>query len=209
MKDYSKQEIHAAIRLAAIDLWDQKIVDYHGSLSIEAFFHEVGWSWIRGYKNNEGFAWCGVFAGVCCMRIGNHLELNQCVPIVIDPDIPRVVMPSTYRLASSAKWKQASAHMPEIWGASVDGPLKNWLIPGAIVTIAARKYGDRRDWMGGHIVIVDELTSDEEFTTIEGNGHGRFPDESRGEGVIRRTRKLADVRRVYHLRRDHLEFLGV
>jgi hypothetical protein len=208
MKDYSKQEIHTAIRLAALALWSEHVIDVHGSEKIESFFHEVGWSWIKGYKNNESFAWCGVFAGVCCMRVGNHLEPNQCVPVVVDPDIARVVMPSTYRLASSAKWKQATVHPADQWGSSVDGPLKNWLIPGAIVTISARKYGDRRDYMGGHIVIVDELTAEDEFSTIEGNGHGLFPDGKRGEGVIRRTRKLSDVRRVYHLRRDHLEFLG-
>lgn len=61
------------------------------------------------------------------------------------------------------------------------------LQPGDIAVVGTRKrYGD-------HITIVervDELL----VTTIEGNGHGRLPDGSSGEGVVRRTRGRREIR---------------
>lgn len=174
-------------------------------------FHECGWTWIKEYKNNEKYAWCGIFAGVCAKRVGDWLEVHRsnsaaCVPVTTQFEIVNGIFPSTQRLASWQRW-DAIGPRPKVWSNQLDGRLEDFLIPGAIVTVASRKYGDRRDVVGGHIVIVDQLNQDGTFDTIEGNAHGEFPDGSRGEGIIRRTRPLKDVKRVYLLTDDHLDYL--
>lgn len=208
MSTYTTRQIHLAIRQAAEELWKAYIEDFDDSLEILRMFHAIGWNWIHAYKNSEKFAWCGVFAGVCCLNARYFLEEGLCANTTVDFDIARVVMPSTVRLDSLRKWQQATAHGPIRFLPEDVGP--DALIPGAIVTIAARNYGDYRDTIGGHIVIVDSYEGGDTFTTIEGNAHGTFPDEGlKGEGVVKRTRNTSDIRRVYHLRPEHLETFDV
>lgn len=203
---YTSSQIHKAIREAALHLWDETIVDQDNSWQILRMFEEIGWSWIREYKNSEKFAWCGVFAGVCANRIGNHLEPGVCVPVRTMFEIVQGIFPSTQRLSSWQRW-DAVGPRPKVWSTQLDGRLSDFLIPGAVVTVSSRKYGDRRDVVGGHIVIVDAYHGGEEFETIEGNAFGAIPGGTKVEGVIRRTRKIADVKRVYLLTDEHLDYL--
>lgn len=65
------------------------------------------------------------------------------------------------------------------------------LQPGDIVTV-----GDGAK--GSHIVIFLNWDKNKTiFTCIEGNGHGRFPDGSWGEGVVMGIRERSDIRAGY------------
>lgn len=208
---YTTKQIHAAIREAALDFWSEVIVDRDGSPEIERMFRSIRWDFhiVNGYRDKAKWAWCGVFAANCMLKIGEHLEENQCVPVLVDLDILHIVMPSTKRLASKKKWEAATDIEPQIFRDYDRLGVRRGLIPGAICTIATRKYGNYRDDVGGHVVIVDEYDGGDTFTTIEGNANGRFGNGSHGEGVIRRVRNVADVRRVYLLQPEHLEYMGM
>lgn len=208
---YTSKQIHAAIRKAAIDYWYDTIIDEDGSPEITQMFLNIGWGWrvADGYRNSEKWAWCGIGAANCMLRIGEYIEDDQCIPVVVDLDILNTVMPSTRRLASSKKWNIATEREPLIYHPSSYGGVRQGLIPGAIATIATRKYGNYRDDVGGHVVIVDKYEEGADtFTTIEFNAHGELGNGERGEGVIRTTRKVSDVRRVYLLHHQNLEHMG-
>lgn len=214
-------EIHAAIRLAALAYWNQEIQDRTGSIVIRNFYRRAGWHWIESYKNGRDH-WCGIFAGICTLSIGDHIKPDQCVPVVIDPDIAHYVTPSTSRLNNPRKWAQATDTPPrkfEFNGerGSVSGNVSRRmldydfsidpgfcelaLIPGAIATVTSRGL----DTYGGHIVIVDSYDGGQTFKTIEGNAFGYLPNGTWSEGVIRRDRDINELRRVYHLSPEHVE----
>jgi hypothetical protein len=213
----STNEIHAAIRAAALAYWAKNIEDQTGSLVIRDFYHRAGWRWLAAYKNGRDH-WCGMFAGNCTLNIGHHIEPDQCVGVVIDPDIAHFVTPSTSRLNNPRKWAQATPTPPikfeippphyrdphkasEALKASMGPELVEALIPGAIATVTSRGL----DTYGGHILIVDSYDGGLEFTTIEGNAWGQLGNGEHGEGVIRRKRYISDLRRVYHLKPQHVE----
>ena len=101
---YTTRQIHLAIRQAAEEIWLANIKDFDASPEILRMFQAIGWSWINAYQNSEKFAWCGVFAGVCCLNARYFIEEGLCANTTVDPDIARIVMPSTVRLDSLRKW---------------------------------------------------------------------------------------------------------
>jgi|TARA_R100000479_G_scaffold108412_1_gene54441 hypothetical protein len=139
--------------------------------------HGIGWSWEADYVKNGQFAWCGAFAAWCHTRVKF--------------DIRKKIFPSCYRLY--ANWGQTSRKID---------PMK--VQPGDIVVV----YTSKRSMQGDHITLcVDNslLGSEGEITTIEGNAHGTFPDDSYGEGVIKRKRKLIEFAHVYRLLADDFD----
>lgn len=216
------RDIREAWILAALNQWDRNVRDEHQSPTIKHYFRSVGWGfWVDdqdGYRNNAKHAWCGIFQGYCGLRIGEFLAPNQCVPIYLSPEIAKYVLPSTARAASIRRWRQAGVDLPltyrphaaDQWSEVNDGGFKtsaDVLQRGTIATIAARDYGDERNEYGGHWILIAEHSGDY-VRTIEGNASGKLPDGTTGEGVIRRERKVSDIRRVYHLDFRHFEFLG-
>lgn len=215
---YEISKLLNAWRLAALDEWACVVRDTPDDFDrISGYFRSIGWGFhiAAGYRNTEKYAWCGVFAGAMGLRIGDHLEPDKCVPVALDYDVARVVMPSTFRLQSRAKWEQASGKMPVKLGNSGLAPLAiEDLRPGMVCTIAARDYGDRRNDYGGHVVIVDNVRPAEGLVdTVEGNAHGELGDGAWGEGVVRRrgehARPFDNFRRAYLLDpATHFETLG-
>lgn len=188
---------HAHLR-AALALHAEHIVDESGSLRLELMFRRVGWGGFvaRGYKNTSKFAWCGIFVAVSGLDVGDHLVEGQCVAAHLDPGIAKFVLPSTQRLQSSAKWAAAGAKKAALHDLRWENP-DVYLRPGVVATIATREYGDVRDRVGGHYVIVEHVR-DGRVDTVEGNAFGELGDGSWGEGVVRRrgdkARHIEDFR---------------
>jgi len=138
--------------------------------------HGIGWSWEADYIKNGQFAWCGAFAAWCHTRVKAIIR--------------KKIFPSCYRMYKA--WGQTSRKI---------SPEK--VQPGDIVVV----YAAKRSMQGDHITLcVDRSTLNEGYiTTIEGNAHGEFPDGSRGEGVIKRQRKLIEFAHVYRLTADDFD----
>jgi hypothetical protein len=139
--------------------------------------HGIGWSWEPDYIKNGQFAWCGAFAAWCHTRVKSNIR--------------KKVFPSCYRLYQA--WGQTSRKI---------SPEK--VLPGDIVVV----YAAKRSIQGDHITLCyDSSTLGDEgyITTIEGNAHGEFPDGSKGEGVIKRKRKLIEFAHVYRLTADDFD----
>ena len=93
--------------------------------------------------------------------------------------------------------------MYKAWGQTSRKISPEKVQPGDIVVV----YAAKRTMQGDHITLcVDSSTLNEGYiTTIEGNAHGEFPDGSRGEGVIKRQRKLIEFAHVYRLTADDFD----
>lgn len=200
---YSLDALRTAWRDAALALWRQNIRDtqpgYPGDRErIADLYRRIGWGWAveDGYAEGAGHEWCGVGQAAAGLELGDHLQPDRCVPVSLHPDIARLVLPSTnrlysHRLPGTDRWKQAGvppAH--EIDVEAVDA--------GDICTI----YPDRKRW-GSHIVMATGHPRNGHIPTVECNAHGRFPTGDRGEGAVRRKRKLEQVAVAYRLFDPH------
>lgn len=209
---YTPEQYRLAWLESALELWREHITDEHQSPRIKQMFRACGWSfWVDdsdGYKNNARHAWCGIFQAFAGLRVGRHLEADHCVPVHLNPDIARVCLPSTQRVASAAKWQGIGVPAPESY-AMLGMPAveaEGVLLPGVVCTISARDYGDRRNHLGGHYVMVvnyDPATAQVE--TVEGNAFGTLANGDHGEGVVRNRRHLDVFRRAYHFDLRHFE----
>jgi len=135
------------------------------------------WSWVDPYERNGQFAWCGAFAAFCYTKAR--------------PQIRKKIFPSCYRLHSN--WAKTSRYIHP-----------DNVRPGDIVVV----YTSKRAAQGDHITLctdISEFASDGIITTIEGNAHGTLGDDTRGEGVITRTRSLSEIAHVYRLLGDDFD----
>lgn len=114
---------------------------------------------------------------------------------LIQPDIGYYCLPSTARMNSLSKWREAGAVKPSAVAAAD-------IQPGDIVTVETgrgKHYGD-------HFAIV--LARDGGvLETVEGNANGILGNGKRGRGVVKNTRDISKVRMVYRL--DDRHFVGV
>ena len=154
---------------AAQEEWSRHVEEPPGKGSdrIDAYIRaasSMAWAWLKRYIRNGQSQWCGAFAAHCFGVAGLS-------------EVARVKhLPSTYRLD---RW---CGQNPERRIAHTA------LQPGDIGVVGNRKgYGD-------HITVVVEVIDPSHVVTIEGNGHGQFPDGTSGEGVIRRRRHLSEFR---------------
>lgn len=166
------------------------------------------------YRETAATKWCAVFAMFCHARLGNHLEPDRCVAAYLDLDVAYEMI-STYRLASHEfedpnKWDAAGVPVPAIIDATADPAraLDALAEPGTLATIASRDYGNYRDRVGGHVVLSSKVEGDA-VHTVEGNAHGTLGDGAHGEGVVLRSRPIAEFRRVYLFDERHFEQIGV
>lgn len=207
---YTADELRVAWLSSALALWREEIKDEDQSPTIKGMFRACGWGfWVDdadGYRNNAKHAWCGIFQGYAASLIGYYLEPGQCVSVTLDADILKHCIPSTARMVSDAKWRAAGVRKPQT--VTINGAGTTALVPGALATIAARDYGDRRNEYGGHFVLVESYDANTGMVaTVEGNAWGTMPDGSRGEGVVRNSRPVEQFRRVFLFDVDHYEVI--
>lgn len=230
MNNYSIENIRKAWLETGLAQWRRQIVDERNSEEIVKIFESVGWGWWLtsedhdGYRDTETFAWCGHFQSYCGLNLGHHLEGDRSVPVMLDREIAQTVLPSTQRVVSERKWRQAGYDEPSsIFQPDQEG--EGWvdtstrerraaadvLLPGTIATIASRDYGDYRDEVGGHFVCIERLDGDT-VETVEGNAEGELFSGDWGEGVVRRrgnsARNLGDFRRVIHFDTNHFDYIS-
>lgn len=203
---YSGDKLRMALVAAAEYVWEQGIEDAHGpdvNVPITEIFDACGWGgWLRsenggcpnGYTRPPDPDWCGLFVGFCGLKVGEFVEPGTCVPVSINPQVARKVLPSTYRLMSQTHWKSAGVEQPMAIH-------KRNVLPGDVVTV-----GSSKAW-GTHIVLVESVLADGTYTTIEGNSRGTLPDGRRGRGVVKRKREVSEIQQVYRL--DSTHFVGV
>lgn len=221
---YSDEQLRRALLDAALAEWATVVRDDDGGRPgnrdvITGYFEACRWGFHipGGYVERRDNPWCGIFAGAMGRRVGDHLEPGKCVGLTLDADVCLYAMPSTERLASLAKWKQAGAGIPvrfrraSVGGQFADAALgllhkaEDVLVPGAIATVMTS--GNKPE-VGDHVVIVESYDpQNKTINTVEGNGRGKLGDGTHGEGVVRCVRKLEDVVRVVHLGREQFESL--
>lgn len=230
MNNYNIVDIRRAWLDTALAQWERQIVDEANSDEIAEIFETVGWRWWltseshEGYRDTETFAWCGHFQSYCGLNLGHHLEEDRSVPVMLDREIAQTVLPSTQRVVSERKWRQAGYDKPAPIFEPDEG-VEGWvntskrerraapdvLLPGTIATVASRDYGDYRDEIGGHFVCIEQLDGDS-VETVEGNAEGELFSGDTGEGVVRRrgqnARHLEDFRRVIHFDTDHFDYIS-
>lgn len=193
-----------ALVLRALREWESVVECRRNADRIALYFREVDWQWHLDEHSGGTYSedvrrgtphleYCGIFVGWCGLYLGNHLREGRCLPYRLRPAIAEYVLPSTARAASHAKWAQARTLAP----ARVEPSEAQ---RGDVVTVVT----GRGQSIGDHYAIVVGR-SGEELETVEANASGTLGDGAQGRGVVRRTRALADVRRVYRLEGRHFE----
>lgn len=202
---YTGKQLRLAVLDAALSEHDRGVRSTGDEGRISAYFHACGWQWALNEAAGGRYSeearqrrpdllnWCGLFPAWCGLQVGQHLQDGQCVPVRLRHGVASRVLPSTYRVQSPDRWADAGiAPPPQV--------PHDEILPGDIVTVVT---GDGKSY-GDHFAIVESAGRDE-LATVEGNATGDLGDGSRGRGVVRRSRPIADVRRVYRLTRKHFE----
>ena len=191
----------------ALSLWRSTIVDPRPGAAkkefalsqIDGFIRgEQGlhWGWESAYKGDGDFEWCGAFAAHCWGAAGLAERWRS------------VFFASTYRLDRWAAYRPVGRYINP--APSQDQPRRLYCqmhdhttaadlaamcvspLEGDILLIGKSGTG-----YGTHICIVESYDPGlGVFATIEGNARGRFPDGTRGQGVVRNERPLEIARRL-------------
>lgn len=225
--NYTIEQLMHAWRDAAGAMWAENIRDtqsgYAGDIDRigQLFRRAAPWALdLMGGAYNEkhsASAWCGHFQSNCGLSVGAYLESDRCVGVFLDPDIARNCLPSTRRMTYPGKWRKAGQLAPDfVPGNASRNRLHEVLAIPRVATIAARDYGDERNDVGGHFVLITSLNDDGTFDTIEGNGWGELGDGAYGEGVVKRhgtegkhaAHPLSVLRRIYLFDVEHFEMMG-
>lgn len=193
-------DFNEAYARSAKRLWEEDYRD-EDRRAISQIFRENGYQWHLNrlgtdgrYNGADGLEYCGHTAAVAGLRIGDYAFNGRCVDVQLDPDLARIVFPSTYKLSKASKWESAGFRRdPCVFGPS-------HVTRGALCTI------DAPPPFGSHIVIaIGEPDDRGEFPTIEGNAYGVFPTGTKGKGVVRRTRNRGEVCVVYQFGPEHTQ----
>lgn len=179
------REVRIAWADASLRIWESVIreeEDEHLDL-----LRENGWAWAIGVDED----YCGHTHAVAGRHIGHHLWPSLCVDVELRPDLRRRTFPSCVRLAGRGPT-----------GSEPDPPFEHpdprKLAKGDIATVGSGEWGS-------HIIMVTSSpTRDGVFETVEGNSYGQRGDGSMGQGVVRKTRNVADVVCTYRITLDHL-----
>ena len=132
----------------------------------------LGWTWESDYLKNGDFAWCGAFAAFC---FGEKVNLS----------VRKNTFPSCYRM--SRDWSNSSRVQS-----------RDDIQAGDLVIVYTSS--EKSPSYGNHITISRGTPDSRgDFPTIEGNAHGIGPNQDWREGVIKRTRNVSNVARVYRL----------
>lgn len=150
----------------------------------------------RGYSEAKGDAWCGLGIGHCMRNVGDWIEPGMCVDLTLRRGIAEHVLPSTARIASRTWWARAGGRRIDGKKVRPDGIQRGDVI--TVFTGSGKSYGD-------HYAIALDSPYNGSVKTIEFNGYGELGDGTFGEGVIKRERKLKDVKRIYRFGPQHFE----
>lgn len=196
------EQCREALVRAALREWESVVECRAQADRIAQYFRDCGWQWhlddhaggtydedVR--RRTPHLEYCGIFVGWCGIYAGTYGWPGVCAPVGLRHAIAEYVLPSTYRASNRAKWVQARTLPPE--------PVPPEQVQrGDIVTVET----SRGLYYGDHYAIVVSREGDV-LETVEANASGTLGDGSHGRGVVRRTREIADVRRVYRLEARH------
>lgn len=139
----------------------------------------LGWR-LQTYAGDGAYSWCGAFVAWCWLAAGMTPEKAKKFSGV---DVPGHPFASTYRLTRAAQ-KDPDFLIPTLKA-----------LPGDAVVIKhavhPKRYGD-------HITMLmawDKLQHS--VICVHGNGNGRFPDGSWGEGVVVSSFPVSAIVAVY------------
>lgn len=199
-------EEHARCVNAATRAGEERITEY---------FDAIGWRWAITRAGGERYSealrrgnpglleYCGIFWGAMGLRLEvepfgeskiadffaqkHGLDLRY----YLHPRVAEYVMPSTYRIAHSGHWGK----IPR-----ADRITVHELDRGDIITVVTgrnKPYGD-------HFAGVVEVDSEAQTVqTIEANTWGVLGDGTEGRGVVRRSRRFDEIRRIYRFDERH------
>lgn len=178
-------------------------------------------------EKHDASAWCGHTQSNWGLSVGDHLEPGRCVGVYLDPDIAYNCLASTRRMTSAKKWRAAGhdllvpINVVQLIigiGTSNAGDLAKVLAIPRVCTIVTRHYGDKRDDVGGHFVLVTDYDPvSQTIETLEANAYGLLGNGEYGEGVIKRVglegekwdaRPVEDLRLIYPFDVHHFEEMG-
>lgn len=158
--------VHALLEVAHAEwLRDIREAPHTSAARIDTYIRDprgLHWTWVKPYRRDGQFEWCGAFAAFCFGHVG------------LKHDLRYRHLASTYRLFRWAAEDQRARFV-----APAD------LRPGDIGVVGPR--GDRD---GAHIVLCTAVTP-EGIHTFEGNARGPGPDGTRRPGVTRDFRPFA------------------
>lgn len=193
---------------------------------ITDYFDRIGWRWAiakaggdrftegRRRSNSGLLEYCGIFWAAVGMDVGRHMPepeiLNSFLGwflvsigrvnlppyknLQIHPGVANYVLPSTYRIEHSGHWKDAG-DVPEADRVTVQEMERGDLI--IVATSGRKSYGD-------HFAGVVSVDRDRQTVeTVEANAGGVLGDGSEGRGVVRRTRKFDEIRRIRRFDERH------
>lgn len=110
---------------------------------------------------------------------------------LILPDIGYFCLPSTNRMQSVAQWKKTGTQMPQGWELE-----KNTIQRGDIITVGSSLF------YGTHFALVIGKRGNS-IGTVEANTFGQLANGKSGRGVVKRSRTVKEVQRVYRLEAEH------
>ena len=205
---YTAKNLREALLSACLTEHQLTVKSIGDERRITEYFHGIGWTWAVKENFPDGIYddeirrrggrsaplnWCGMGIGFVGVHlVGNHIVGGQCIDVRLKPGIARHVLPSTMRLQDLRRWEQAGVRPPE----KVQAPQR-----GDIITVYTT--GVRGD-AGDHYAVVVEVEGDT-LHTVEFNATGELGDGTRGRGVVRRTRRVQDVRQICRLEDIHFE----
>jgi len=201
---YTATQLRHAIADAAEDWWRAIVKDYDPGQTatprkIERLVDEACNAWDLGedgrYTDESELEWCGYLVGASARQVGDCLEPNARGDVALARPVAVHCLGSTSRLAQPSWWEKANAAGPEQIA-------EHDIERGDIVVV--RTGGGQTH--GDHITLArGAVNGDGTFPTVEGNATGTLGDQTQGEGVVVRTRKVGDIYAAYRLDKSHFE----
>lgn len=152
----------------ALEEWDSLVMEPRGTVSEHRILDYI--------REGAGWTWVKTYKNRKFAWCGCFAA--WCWQDSVSLAVRKKAFPSTYRLR---RWGRGTARAIALEDARA----------GDLIIV-----GDRKSW-GDHIALFDAWDGDAKLLTVEGNAVGRFPNNKRGEGVIRRSRDADEVRYVW------------
>lgn len=183
-----------------------------GEARITEYFDAIGWRWAITKAGGDRYTedlrrgnpglleYCGIFWGAMGLRIQSVVGDSKIAEYYaqlyglryyLNPQIAEYVLPSTYRIGHSGHWGK----IPPAERVTVHEMDRGDII--TVVTGRNKPYGDH---FAG-VVEVDSMA--QTVQTIEANTWGLLGDGTEGRGVVRRSRRFDEIRRIYRFDGRH------
>lgn len=206
-------EIFQIATLKAMEaMWEEGIRDtqpgHPGDIDrLTRMYQKIHWQWhldkhgdgkYREYdpETDHWMKWCGVGIANAYLMAPDFMPLSERCFII--PAIPEFILPSTYRINSKEYFARASKEFGRLIPPFKEISPQS-MRPGDIVTTGKKSYGSHFRMCAGPPTLLTK-----KWQSIEANGEGTFPDGSYGEGLVRNTVKLSEVKKVWRPTGSHL-----